>query len=97
MLEAKIARIRDQLRAAEIVEEADGDTAGMGSTVTFEDDGEERQFRLVPGSEADPGKGRLSIDSPMGDALAGARVGDTRSLETPKGPRDVRIISIAND
>ena len=97
MLEAKIARIRDQLRAAEIVEEADGDTAGMGSTVTYEDDGEERRFTLVPGSEADPGKGRLSIDSPMGEALAGARAGDTRSLETPKGPRDVRIISIAND
>ena len=79
------------------MEAADGDTAGMGSTVTYEDDGEEQQFTLVPGSEADPGKGLLSIDSPMGEALAGTRVGDTRSLETPKGPRDVRIISIAND
>ena len=96
MLEAKIARIRGQLRAAEIVEAAEGDAAGMGSTVTYEDDGKERKFTLVPASEADPGKGRLSIDSPMGVALTGAKAGDTRSLETPKGARDVRIVSIAN-
>jgi len=96
MLEAKIARIRGQLRAAEIVEAAEGDAAGMGSTVTYEDGGEERKFTLVPASEADPGKGRLSIDSPMGVALTGAKAGDTRSLETPKGVRDVRIVSIKN-
>ena len=96
MLEAKIARIRDQLRSAEIVEEAEGDAAGMGSTVTYEDGGKEIAFKLVPASEADPGKGLLSIDSPMGSALSGARAGDTRSLETPRGARDVRIISIEN-
>jgi transcription elongation factor GreA len=96
MLEAKIARIRDQLRSAEIVEEADGDAAGMGSTVTYEDNGKEIEFKLVPASEADPGNGRLSIDSPMGAALSGARVGDKRSLETPRGARNVRIIAIEN-
>ena len=96
MLEAKIARIREQLRSAEIVEEAEGDAAGMGSTVTYEDNGKKLEFTLVPASEADPGKGRLSIDSPVGSALSGARVGDTRSLETPRGARDVRIIAIAN-
>ena len=96
MLEAKIARIRGQLRAAEVVEAAEGDAAGMGSTVTYEDGGKERKFTLVPASEADPGNGRLSIDSPMGVALTGAKAGDTRSLETPKGARDVRIVSIEN-
>ena len=97
MLEAKITRIRQQLSAAEIVESADGDTAGMGSTVTYEQGGKEMTFTLVPSSEADPGKGRLSIDSPVGRALAGARVGETRSLDTPSGPRDVRLTAIAND
>ena len=45
MLEAKIARIRDQLRSAEIVEEADGDAAGMGSTVTYEDKRQEARVQ----------------------------------------------------
>ncbi len=96
LLEAKIARIREQLRSAEIVEAANGDAAGMGSTVTYEDGGKEHEFKLVPASEADPGKGLLSIDSPMGEALSGARVGDTRSLQTPKGSRDVRITAKEN-
>jgi len=96
MLEAKIARIREQLRSSEIVEAAGGEAAGMGSTVIYEDSGKKLEFRLVPASEAEPGEGRLSIDSPMGTALSGARAGDTRSLETPRGTRDVRIIAIKN-
>ena len=67
MLEAKIARIRDQLRAAEIVEAADGDTAGMGSTVTYEDDGEEKPVHAGPGLRGGPGQG------PAVDRLADGR------------------------
>ena len=97
MLEAKIARMRDQLRSAEIVEAAaGGEAAGMGSTVTYADEaaGKEQTFTLVPGVEASPGEGRLSIDSPVGRALAGAKVGDERELETPRGPRTVRVIAV---
>ena len=64
MLEARIARMRDQLRSAEIVEPAaKGAGAGMGSTVTYVDEsaGREHTYRLVSGREADPG-GRLDLD-----------------------------------
>ena len=57
MLEAKIARMRDQLRTSEIVEAAaDGDGAGMYSAVTYADSkaGKEMTFTLVPATEADP-------------------------------------------
>jgi transcription elongation factor GreA len=96
MLEAKIARMRSQLRSAEIVEAVHGDTIGMGSTVTYADSesGKEMTFTLVPATEAEPGQGRLSIDSPVGEALAGAREGDERKLETPRGPRKVRVVAI---
>ena len=97
MLEARIARMRDQLRSAEIVEAAEGGApAGMGSTVTYTDEksGKEVSFTLVPGVDAKPTEGRLSIDSPMGRALAGATPGDTRTLETPTGPRSVRVVSV---
>ena len=97
MLEAKIARIRDQLRTAEIVEApADGDSAGMNSTVTYADEkaGKEMTYRLVPAVEADPRDGALSIDSPVGRALAGARPGDKRTLSTPSGERSITIVSV---
>lgn len=96
MLEAKIGSLRDQLRSAEIVDAADGDVAGMGSTVVYTDDktGEEMRHKLVPKLEANPTEGLISIDSPVGRALAGARVGDEASLETPAGPRTMRVLAI---
>jgi transcription elongation factor GreA len=96
MLEAKIAGLRDQLRSAEIVETADGDVAGMGTTVTYKDEssGKELSHKLVPKVEANPGAGLISIDSPVGKALAGAKVGDAATLETPSGTRTMRVLAV---
>jgi transcription elongation factor GreA len=96
MLEAKIAGLRDQLRSAEIVEAADGDIAGMGTTVTYKDEksGKELSHKLVPKIEADPAAGLISIDSPVGKALAGAKVGDAATLETPSGSRTMRVLAV---
>ena len=96
MLEAKIARMRDQLRTAEILEAADGQVAGMGSTVTYTDGktGKEMTYKLVPAREASPSNGLLSIDSPVGRALAGSKAGATRTLDTPSGRRTMTIGSI---
>ncbi len=96
MLEAKIAGLRDQLRSAEIVETADGDVAGMGTTVTYKDEksGKELSHKLVPKVEADPSAGLISIDSPVGKALAGTKVGDDATLETPSGTRTMRVLAV---
>ena len=97
MLEAKIARMRDQLRTSEIVEAAAaGDGAGMYSAVTYADAkaGKEMTFTLVPAPEADPSAKKLSIDSPVGQALAGALKGDERTLQTPGGERAITIVSV---
>ena len=95
-LEAKIAGLRDQLRSAEIVEHADGDVAGMGTTVTYKDEksGKELSHKLVPKVEANPGAGLISIDSPVGKALAGRKVGDDATLETPSGTRTMRVLAV---
>jgi len=96
MLEAKITRMRDQLRSAEIVEAAADGAAGMGSTVTCIDEasGKETTFKLVPSAEASPGSGLLSIDSPVGSALAGSKPGDTRTLSTPRGSRTMKVLAV---
>jgi transcription elongation factor GreA len=97
LLEARIARLTDQLRSAEIVEaKQDGAAAGMGSTVTYVDEasGREAAHKLVPAREAKPADGLLSIDSPVGQALAGSKPGDTPSLQTPKGRRTMRVLSV---
>src|SRR3954451_9929518 len=96
-LETKILRIREQLLAAEVREvETQTDVVGFGSKVEVEDtdSGRKQSYTLVSAPEAAPGEGKLSIDSPVGKALVGARVGHERSVETPRGPRTLKILTI---
>jgi transcription elongation factor GreA len=96
-LETKILRIREQLLAAEIREvETQTEVVGFGSKVEVEDTGSGRRqsYTLVSAPEAAPAEGKLSIDSPVGKALVGARVGDERSVETPRGARTLKILTI---
>ncbi len=56
----------------------------LGATVTVSDDeGIEDTFVLVGSAEADPLEGRISIDSPVGRALLGHRVGDVVAVAAP--------------
>ena len=45
--------------------------------------------------DADAAAGRLSIDSPVGRVLVGARAGDVVEVPTPKGTRTLEVVSLA--
>jgi transcription elongation factor GreA len=97
-LETKILRLRDRTRNAVVVESAAGATsAGLGSTVTVEDEaapGKPRTYELVTPTDSDPAAGKLSVDSPLGSALLGAEVGKTVTYDAPKGPRRLKVLSL---
>jgi transcription elongation factor GreA len=96
-LETKILRIREQLINAEVREvETQTDVVGFGSRVEVEDTarGKTTAYTLVSAPEADPAEGKVSVESPIGRALTGARVGDTVKLETPRGVRELKVLSI---
>ena len=96
-LETKILRLREQLLAAEVREvETSSDVVGFGSCVEFEDtkSGKTQTYTLVSAHEADPTQGSLSIDSPMGKALVGTKVGDVAKFETPRGARELKVLKI---
>src|SRR3954449_650863 len=80
-LETKILRIREQLLSADVQEvEARSGVVGLGSTVEVEDaTGRRTTYTLVSAPEAAPAEGRVSMDSPVGKALAGGRGGDAGS------------------
>jgi transcription elongation factor GreA len=97
-LETKILRIREQLLAADVREvDTRTDVVGFGSTVEVEDgaSGRRTTYALVSPPEAAPAEGRLSFDSPVAKALVGARVGEERTLQTPRGERRLTIVSIS--
>lgn len=95
-LEGRIREIEYILASATVVS-TDGRLAGcvqVGQTVTVEDEAGEREtFTLVGSAEANPFKGRYSLNSPMGQALLGHNVGDVVTVVAPAGPMRYRIVS----
>ena len=97
-LETKILRLNQRLRAARVVDEdiAPG-VVGFGSTVSVVDEASGRAMglMLVGPTEADLNNGRLSVESPVAQALLGAREGDTVTVDTPGGARRYRVERVA--
>jgi transcription elongation factor GreA len=98
-LETKIKHLREQLLSAEVRDApAPTDIVGFGSRVEVEDaaSGRRRTYTLVSAPEADPAAGLVSIASPVGRALEGARAGATVSVPTPRGERRLKVVAIGD-
>ena len=95
-LETKILQLRQRLGDARIVEAAQGDVIGFGSTVELEDEatGKRMTYTLVAGHEASASEGKLSAESPMASALDGKRTGDVAVVPAPRGERRLKVISV---
>lgn len=97
-LEQRIAELEDKLSRAEIIDEAkiDKDKAYIGAKlkVLDLDTNQEEEYTLVDPEEADPAGGRISINSPVGKAFLGHKVGDEIQVEVPAGVLRYKIIQI---
>ncbi len=97
-LETKIARLREKIAAAVVVEEAPavpGGMVGLGSTVVVRDqDDVEQTWRIVSSHDAAPAEGRLSAESPVAMALLGRAPGDQVSVSLPKGKRVLTVLNV---
>lgn len=97
-VESRIQEIRAILQSATIVREEDipTDYVGIGSYVKIQEvnTGEQREFRIVGATEADPEHHKLSYQAPIASALIGYKVGDEVSVHLPKGDARFRILEI---
>ncbi len=97
-IEARIVELEKTLENVEIIEDnVDTDTVAIGVTVTIYDIEyeEELVYKMVGSAEADPLKGYISDNSPVGKALIGAKVGDEVVAEAPAGELRFKILSIS--
>lgn len=85
-LEERIVAIEQRLAAARIAPPAPADgSATVGSRVRLRRRGAGVvEYDLVGAGEADPGAGRISVDSPLGRALAGRRAGERVEVAAPR-------------
>ncbi len=89
-LETKIKRLRERLRTAVVVEVDEGaDRFSFGRTaeVLDEEKGAVNTWTLVGSTEADLAAGRLSAESPIGQALLDAKPGKPVKVQTPRGSK----------
>ena len=72
------------------------DKVGLGSTVkVFDNDkNEEMEYNLVTSEESDVAAGKISTTSPIGRALLNKKVGDTTTVVTPTGKRELEILKL---
>ena len=101
-LYSRIAELKDLIENAEIVEKQSvpgHDGVNLGSRVTILDveENEEEVYEIVGSQEANPMQGRISDDSPIGQALFGHSAGDTIELETEMGILELKGVEVVNN
>ena len=94
-LENQIFEIEEMLRNAAIIEKgASGSTVRVGATVTVSKNDKEAKFTIVGSNEADPAKGFISNESPLGQALNGKKIGDEVKVKAPSGEITYKILRV---
>ncbi|MBI4496195.1 MAG: transcription elongation factor GreA [Deltaproteobacteria bacterium] len=97
-LEGKIKELEDKLARAQVIEAKDtpSDRVVFGSTVLLGDVDSDRQvrYRIVGADEADIRNGRISVNSPVGKALIGHRLGEVVKVVVPSGVKEYEILEI---
>ncbi len=95
-LEARISEIENILNNVEVIKQPKGDSkVQLGSTVTLKNDGKTKKFQVVGTIEADPLEGKISDESPIGQALLGKKLGDAVEIKTPAETTTYKITDIA--
>ena len=98
MLNARIGTIEARLAELSMYSLASipRDRAGYGSRLVLEDvdSGEEVTYELAFSGDADPDKGQVSMNSPMGQAMLARQVGDEIVVQTPKGKLSYELLKL---
>jgi len=96
-LETKILRLREQVRAAVVVQRSGADQVQHGATVEVTDLGKDstQTFKIVSPNDASPKQGLISATSPVAQALIGHRAGEEVEIPIPAGVRRLRIDAIS--
>lgn len=96
-VEGRIAEIEAMLKLAKVIDEnnkANG-RVSLGSRVKVTVNGETKEYELAGSNEANPLTGKISNESPIGQALMGHKKGDVVDITTPDGPKKCEIIEIS--
>lgn len=95
--EARISEVENILQNAEIITKPKGDSkVQLGSVVKLKGQGgKTKEFQVVGTVEADPLNGKISDESPIGQALLGKKEGESVEIVTPGDTTSYKIVDIS--
>ena len=96
-VEGRIAEIESILLNVEVIKKPRGDSkVQLGSFVKLKDGGgKAKEFQVVGTVEADPVRGKISDESPIGQALLGKKEGEEVEIKTPAETSTYKIVDIS--
>jgi transcription elongation factor GreA len=95
--DARIAELEHILHNTEVIKAGKAaTTVRLGSKVALKSkDGKKKEFQVVGTVEADPLDGKISDESPLGQAVLGKKVGEEVQIVTPVETASYKIVSLA--
>jgi transcription elongation factor GreA len=97
-LDGRIQELRNVIGTAQVIEVEQGpaDNVVFGRSVLLYNvqTDEENAYRLVGPYDSEPERGKISVTSPLGQALIGRKVGDEIRVKTPGGIQEFEILEI---
>ncbi len=96
LAEMKVKGLEKLLKDAKIIDKntINKEIVSVGSRVVLEIKSQTKEYLVVGSNEADPSKGSISCESPLGRALIGQKKNKQVKLQAPAGVIDVKIIQI---
>jgi transcription elongation GreA/GreB family factor len=96
LVEDRIKKIESILKNAVIVSSHKTELVNVGAVITVvkEGDKNEKIYTIVGGEESDIATGKISINSPFGQAAMGKKKGEKFTFKAPAGPVTYKIIEI---
>ena len=96
--ENRIAELESMIENVEVIsDELKKDKVQVGVTVTIEyvSDNDTETYTIVGSKEVDLANNKISNESPIAQAIIGGKVGQVKTVNSPGGSYDVKIIKIA--
>lgn len=94
-IDRELRRLNHLLEVGKVVKtKATDGTIGFGNTVTLDANKKKLTFTLVSGYESNPSEQKLSLTSPLGQAIIGKKAGDTVIVAAPGGKTTYTVLSV---
>lgn len=95
MMESKISELEEEVRNAVVIaKKTTSDQVEVGSAIRVSSERGEEFYTISGSDEADPVRGKISNESPLGRAFLGRKVGDEVEVKTPAGTTTYKIMEI---